>query len=419
MRIAKALTPVAVAALVVAAVATAMSRPSAADKPAPEDARKLSAANNEFGFDLLKHLHADGENTFFSPTSIGMALQMTGRGAKGETLKQMNETMHVDGLDVGASNRKLLDSLSGRDDVKLRIGNAIWTDPASINLNKEFAAEIGKQFDAEVNSLSFTDPKTKDIINGWISEKTETKIPQMLEELDPSVVALLANAIYFKGDWSYRFDREKTIKADFTRVDGSTQQVDMMKSDKLKFRYTQTDDVQVVALPYGPAPAEDKPGPQPAVNMWLVVPLPGKSLDTVVENLDSKTFAAWQQKASRMEGTVELPRFKMKWRKELQNDLPKLGMVDAFGSKADFSGFEEGSVGPNGLYISKVLHEAIIEVNEEGTVAAAATVVAMQRKGVPRTFKVRCDRPFLLVIADDKTGSIMFIGTVYKPESME
>lgn len=416
MRIAQVLAPVAVAALVVASLAA----PTAADSPAPEEAKKLSAANNEFGFDLLKHLHKDGENTFLSPTSIGMALQMTSRGAKGDTLKQMNETMHVQDLEVGEANRKLLDSLSGRDDVKLRIGNAIWADPAKINLNKDFAADVSKQFDAEVGALSFSDPKAKDVINAWISDRTEKKIPEVLKELDPSTVAVLANAIYFKGDWTYKFDKEKTTKADFKRADGSTQEVQMMKSDKLRMRYAETDDVQVVALPYGPAPEEGKPGTQPKVSMWLVVPKEGKTLDGVVKGLSSDSFAAWQKNASRIEGTVELPRFRMKYHKELQNDLPKLGMVDAFNSgKADFTGFEEDPAGRGRLFISRVIHEAIIEVNEEGTVAAAATVVVMERGGKPRTFKVRCDKPFLVAIMDEHTGSVMFVGTVYQPEDLE
>ena len=146
MRIAQVVAPVAVVALVVAC----LSAPSAAEKPAPDQAKKLSVANNEFGFDLLRHLHEDGENTFLSPTSIGMALQMTSRGAKGDTLKQMNDTMHVGDLEVGDANRALLDALSGRDDVKLNVANAIWADPANLNLNKEFAADVSRQFDAEI-----------------------------------------------------------------------------------------------------------------------------------------------------------------------------------------------------------------------------------------------------------------------------
>lgn len=416
MRIAQVLLPVVVMALVVGALAV----PSTAEEPAPEEAKKLSAANSEFGFDLLKRLHEEGENTFLSPTSIGMALQMTSRGAKGDTLKQMNETMYVKDLEVGDANRKLLDALSGRDDVKLNIGNAIWADPAKINLSKDFAAEVSKQFDAEVGALSFSDPKAKDVINEWISEKTEKKIPEMLKKLDASVVSILANAIYFKGDWSYQFDKEKTTKADFTRADGSKQEVQMMKSDKLELRYTENDDVQVVALPYGPAPEKGKPGAQPGVNMWLIVPKEGKSLDSVVKGLNSETFQSWQKKATRTKGYVELPRFKMKYRKELQEDLPRLGMKLPFdASLANFSGFEDNPAGRGGLFISRVIHEAIIEVNEEGTVAAAATVVEMERSGVPRTFSVQCDRPFMLAVADDRTGSILFVGTVYQPKDLE
>ena len=418
MRISQMLAPVAVATLVAASFAAV---PSAADSPAPEEAKKLSIANNEFGFDLLRHLHKNGENTFLSPTSIGMALQMTSRGAKGETLTEMNETMHVDGLEVGDANRKLLDALSGRDDVKLNIANAIWADPAKINLSKDFAADVSKQFDAEVDAISFTDPKTKEVINGWISDKTEQKIPEMLTELDPNIVALLANAIYFKGDWTYKFEKEKTTKAAFTLADGSTKEVSLMKSDKIELRYAENDDLQMVALPYGPAATEEgKPGPKSKVFMWLVVPKEGKSLDGVVSGMTGEAFAKLKNSATSRKGTVALPRFKMKYRKELQNDLPKLGMAQAFDSgKADFSGFEQNPEGRGGLFISQVIHEAIIEVDEEGTVAAAATVVAMKRSGMPRTFNVRCDKPFMLAIADEHTGSVMFVGTVYNPDALD
>jgi serpin B len=330
----------------------------------------------------------------------------------------MNKTMHVEKLDVGSANRLLLDSFKARDDVKLKIGNSIWADPAKITLNQKFAEATGAEFDAEIRAISFGDPATKETINNWVSERTEKKIPELLKELDAATVCMLVNAIYFKGDWTLAFDKDETGPADFTLADGKTKTVQMMHSSKAKFRYAETDDVQVVALPYGAAKADpDMPGPAPKVNMWLAVPREGKTLDALIKDLTPAGIKGWQTAARSTEGTVALPRFKLKYRQELQDDLPEMGMASAFkADTADFSGFEDsGNRGK--LFISKVVHEAVIEVNEEGTEAAAASSVDMQRGGKPRTFSVTCDRPFLLVISDDRTGSILFMGAIHNPES--
>lgn len=416
MRLAKLLAPAAVAAMTAACFATL---PARAEKPVPAAAIELSTANNQFGFELLKRLHKDGENTFISPTSIGMALQMTSRGAKGDTLAEMNQTMHVEKLAVGDANRALIGALSGRDDVKLKIGNSIWADPAKLNLNREFADTVESEFDAEISSVSFADSGTKDRINTWVSDATEKKIPKLIEDLDAATVCVLVNAIYFKGDWTVKFDKEKTAKADFTLADGSKLPVMMMHSArKGEWRYTDNDDVQVVALPYGPAGDPEVPGTEPKVHMWLVVPKAGKTLDDVVSGMTSEKFAALRIAAYHRPGTIALPRFAMKFKKELQDDLPAMGMKSAFdSSKADFSGFEDQPAGRGKLFISRVIHEAVIELDEEGTEAAAATAVVMERGSAPRNFTVTCDKPFLLAITDEKTGSVMFVGTVYKPDS--
>lgn len=394
--------------------------PARAETPAPKEALDLSAANNRFGIELLRGLHKPGENTFISPTSIGMALQMTSRGAAGDTLAEMNKTMHVSDIEVGEANRKLMAALSGRDDMKLNIANSIWADPARIKLKKEFADNVAGEFNAEIRGISFSDPKAKDEVNGWVSDRTEKMIPELLEESPEGAVCILVNAIYFKGDWTTKFEKDRTEKADFTRADGSKQEIQLMHSVKKgEWRYTEDEEVQVVAIPYGPRGDEDKPGTQPKVHMWLIVPKEGKTLDGVVKDLTADKLAAWQKKAYDKPGTIALPRFKMKFKKELKEDLKALGMVKAFSSReADFSGFEEG--GARGkLFIDQVIHEAVIEVDEEGTEAAAATAVIMTRGAAPRNFTVRCDKPFLLAITDERTGSVMFIGTVYQPQAKE
>ncbi len=394
----------AVAAAVLVFVAPA---PRAQASDAEPTAARLAQANNQFGLELLKRLHKDGKNTFLSPSSIGMALQMTMQGARGETRAEMEKTMHIAGMDSGQANRALLDALNGMQSVKLKAANSIWADPVKIQLNRKFADDVQKQFDAEIRSVSFTDPQTKEVINTWVSDRTEKKIPELLKTLEPDTVTVLVNAIYFKGDWSVQFDKEKTRDADFKLADGTTKTVKMMTA-KDTWQYGETDDAQVIRLPYG----KDK-----KAGMWIILPRGENTLDALVGKLTPGQMAAWQGAAKSGRGTINLPRFKMKFRDELQDDLPEMGMRRAFDpATADFSGFEAGERNKQ-LFIQQVIHEAVIEVNEEGTEAAAATAVIMKRGSAPREFSMTCDRPFLLAIEDGITNSILFIGTVYDPQS--
>ncbi len=382
---------------------------SARDEEAPmlkatQAACDVSGANNQFGFELFKRLHKEGKNTFISPTSIGTALQMTSRGARGDTLAEMNNTMHVEKLEVGQANRDLKDALSGREDVKLAVANSVWADPSRITLNQEFCGKVKDEFDAEFESVSFDDPKTRETINGWVSDKTEKMIPELIKDDISGAVTVLVNAIYFKGNWTHKFDKDKTTDAEFKLADGTKSPIKLM-SNKQEYDYAENDDLQLIGMPYG----ADK-----TVKMWVLLPSEGKSLDEQVKGLDAAKFAQLRQRAWEREGTIKLPRFKMRFSKDLVEDLKELGMKKPFDSSADFSGFE-ADASKDGLFISKVIHEAVIDVNEEGTEAAAATAVVMEKGMPPKPFTMVCDRPFLVVIADDVTGSILFMGTVYKP----
>lgn len=374
------------------------------ERTATQAAKDVSGANNQFGFELFKRLHKEGANTFISPTSISTALQMTSRGAKGDTLAEMNNTMHVEKLDVGQANRDLKDALSGRADVKLAVANSVWADPSRITLNQEFCGKVKAEFDAEFESVSFADPKARETINGWVSDKTEKMIPELIKQDISGAVTVLVNAIYFKGNWTHKFDKDKTTDAEFKLADGTKSPIKLM-SNKEEYNYAENDDLQLIGMPYG----ADK-----TVKMWVLLPREGKSLDEQVKSLDAAKFSQLRQRAWEREGTIKLPRFKMRFSDELVEDFKALGMKKPFDTGADFSGFEEGD-GKGRLFISKVIHEAVIDVNEEGTEAAAATAVVMERGAPPKPFTMVCDRPFLVAIADDVTGSILFMGTVYKP----
>jgi len=315
--------------------------------------------------------------------------------------------MHVGKLEVGQANRELLNAMSNRDDLKLNLANSVWVNPNVLTLNRDYADKVQKEFDAQIESRNFADSATLEEINGWVSDRTNKKIPELLKDLSPDAAAVLVNAIYFKGEWTLKFDKKKTKESDFTAADGTTGKVQMMENED-EYRYMQTDDAQWIALDYG---ADRK------LCMWVMLPNKGKSLDTLVQKLETMSFQSATERAWEREGTIRLPRFKMKFRKELQDDLKAMGMKKAFQADADFSGFVEGKDGK--LFISKVIHESFIEVNEEGTEAAAATAVVMEKGMPPKPFSMTCDRPFLIAIQDNVSGSVLFLGTVYDPGKAE
>ena len=380
-----------------------------AGRPAPQvkasaPVLALSRANNEFGFDLLHKLHRNGENTFLSPTSIGMALQMASRGASGATLAEMQKAMHGGGFDVAAANRDLIPSLTRRDSVKLNIGNSIWVDPARLLLDKAFAAGLNADFQGEIIVRDFKDPATVVAANKWISDKTAGKIPKMLSELRPEAVMLIINAIYFKGEWTRKFDKTLTRDTDFHLASGGTKRVSMME-DSSAYRYAESPDLQLVALPFGT---------DENVEMWIALPRSAAALDAFVRGLDETSWKARRERADSRQGTVRLPRFKVRFKSSLNDSLGALGMKLAFTREADFRKFGSSPIGS--VYISDVLHEAVIEANEEGAEAAAATVVGFAADSLPPPpFDMTCDRPFLLMITDRPTGSMLFVGTVYNP----
>ncbi|MCA8914144.1 MAG: serpin family protein [Planctomycetes bacterium] len=378
-------------------------------KPAPEAAVKIASADNTFGMQLFKQLHKSGENTFISPTSIGVAMQMANTAAGGDTRTEMDKAMGLEGIDAKEANKALMAELNSRDGVKLAMANSIWADPSRINLNEAYVKETQEYFDSAVRAEDFSDPKTVGVINGWIAGKTNNLIKDMIDEIPENAVTYLINAIYFKGDWSVKFDKAKTKDADFHLNDGSTKQVKLMSRADKRIRYTTDDNVEVCSLPYG----EDE-----KAAMWIVLPKEGKDLDTVVNSLSAEQLKTWQGRAWERQGTIKLPRFKLHYKETLNDSLKALGINKAFDvDQADFKHLGESKLGP--IYISRVLHEAVVIVNEEGTEAAAATVVEMAAGGAapPKPFNMVCDRPFLFYITDKDTGAILFMGTCYNPDN--
>jgi serine protease inhibitor len=374
--------------------------------------RELSAAeqeviqaNNIFAFDLLAELNEEdpSSNLFISPLSASMALGMTLNGAVGTTFEAMRSTLGFGELDQTAINesyRDLIALLLNLDpSVSFGLGNSIWYRQG-FPVEAAFLAATHDYFDAEVAALDFSDPASADVINDWVAEKTNDKIDEIVQApIDPLIVMFLINAIYFNGTWTYEFDPAATEMAPFHRKDGSTGQVMMMVQEADLF-YRGTELYQAVDLPYGGG----------AFAMTIVLPQQGVDLDMLVAELDAES---WANMIADLEETglrLFLPRFKLEYEKVLNAALKALGMEVAFDDRAaDFSGIAPDAE----LYISQVKQKSFVEVDEEGTEAAAATVVVVTvesaNSGPP---ELRVDRPFLFAIRERLSGTLLFVGKV-------
>jgi serpin B len=377
---------------------------AAAENSSQLDTRLVSA-NTSFGFKLFEKLleRSTGENIFISPTSIAMALEMTYNGARGGTQKAMAETLELQGMSLEAVNQANTDltaALESLGDIQLDIANSLWADkrttfePDFIKRNKDF-------YQAALRSLDFGDPvASAAAINKWVDEETRGKIREMVEdsEVGMDVVLFLINAVYFKGSWTVKFDEQYTGERDFTLLDGSKKKVPMMMTKSNRFGRYQGDGFQAVSLPYG----DEK------VSMYIFLPDRDLSLEEFHKRLSAESWANWMSRFQKEETTVILPRFKLECEANLNKALKELGMGVAFSSRdADFTGMCTGR-----CWIDKVKHKTFVEVNEEGTEAAAATVVKMKRGGPA---PVRVDRPFFCAIRDDTTGAVLFMGCVVEP----
>lgn len=402
------------AALLVAATNAGPARGQ--QKPADKemqntDPKVLAARNNDFGLALLKKLHKPGENTFMSPTSVSTALQLAAQAAAGETRAEMHKAMGVTGLDVPGHNQALLEALNSRKGVTLNSANSIWANSRMIELNPLFEAEAVKYFKAEARSLDFAQSGALDTINTWVADRTNQKIPNLISVLPPESAAVLVNAVYFKGQWQSPFDKKETAPADFIQADGTRQKVQMMQGEPT-LKAFEAEGRKAVYLPFGKADSTKEKSAK--VGMWLALPAKDETLEAFAARLDAAMLAQWQKQGWQREVMLRLPRFGVRFKKELNDELIGLGMKQAFTGGADFSRLAKDG---GQFFISKVIHEAVLDVNEEGAEAAAATAVVMESGAPPQEFRFDADRPFVVLIVDEDTGSVLFAGLVHKPES--
>jgi len=363
---------------------------------------------NKFAFDLFVPIITEkqgAENIMISPFSITSALSMTLNGAAGETFEAMKSGLRYDSETIEEINDtylKLMKDMVPVDSrVVLEIANSVWVDK-KLTVKQTFMTALETYYLAEARNIDVLDPGAVDEVNGWISDKTHDKIQKMLESLDPDIAMLLINAVYFNGKWRYQFDKDNTLDKSFYVTPGAPVEVPMMYQ-KEKFAVMETDNATLIELPYG----------QGNYSMVVMLPDEGVSTAEAAAGLSSTKWAQWMQDLSYGTTEVELslPKFKYEYKRELNDDLKNLGMEIAFDPyNADFS-----NISDQDLYISFVLHQTFIDTNEEGTEAAAATIVGISVTSVPMTMVINVNRPFLYFIRETTTGTIVFMGQVADP----
>jgi serpin B len=417
------LTGLVLAALAAGCAAPAESNTVQSDKErvaaaAPQaETDQLVAGNSAFAFDLYQALR-DGEgNLFFSPYSVSLALAMTHAGARAETEQQMADTLHYtlpqsqlhptfNALDTTLSSAGQADGAGEPEDAfQLNIANAIWGQEG-FEFLPEFLDTLAENYGAGLRTLDFgSDPEeARTTINNWVSEETEEKIKDLIAQgaLGNDTRLVLTNAIYFNGKWLLQFDPGLTFDDRFNLLDGDGVLVPMMGQEE-NFGYGEGDGYQAVALPYQGA------------NMSMIFVLPELERFEEVEAALSADFLSDVidgLDVQRVDLTV--PKFTFESEFGLARTLADMGMADAFGEAADFSGM----TGKRDLFISDVVHKAFVAVDEEGTEAAAATAVIMaEMAAMPQeAVEMRLDHPFLFFIRDDDSGTILFAGRVLNPE---
>lgn len=403
------------ALLVVAAALLCAAASPGSPPPHPLDP---AAAATEFGFNLLNALQKEqpGKNVVLSPVSAALDLSMALNGASGKTADEMKQALALPNAGMSALNRAnsdLIDAtLAPTDGVTLHIANSLWADSKRVALRNAFVEQAKQWYRAEAADVDFSDPNTPAQINAWCDKQTQGKIDKIVDRISPSDVALLLNALYFKGQWTHKFDPAKTTTKPFGQVTGPSKNVPMMAQHG-KFDYFETADMQAIRLPYG------KSGD---LSMDVFLPATHSSLATLESNLSPKNWALWQARFAQTSGDIELPRFELKAEYGLNDALQALGMRAAFSpGAADFRAMFDpaGGHGAN-FFISYVKQATYLKVDEEGSEAAAVTSVGITMTAIrpePPPFHMIVNHPFFCAIEDSRTHALLFVGAIYDPEA--
>jgi serpin B len=368
-------------------------------------------STERFGLDLFQKLSVEKkeENCFISPASVAIALNFAMSGAAGSTRQAMAKGLRLANpeTDTTSAFHELLDALISSDNkVELNIANAIFVDD-KFKLNASFALGAKNNFQSEIKNEDFSNAQTLKKINAWVAEKTKNHIPTILSQLAPDAVAVLLNAIYFKGTWTTPFLPESTKDGDFHLENGGTKKVSFMNRSG-KFSYLEGKEFQAVMLPYGASRYE----------AYVFLPSPSVKLSEFQKRMTSENWNKWTGGFETWtDSHLFLPRFHVDYKSSLNDTLKQLGFAEMYSNGADFSPIHTP---PPGLKVGDVIHKTTLDVDEKGTVATAATAITMftssMRVTPTRTFNMIVDRPFIFAIRDSKTGFLLFFGSVFKPE---
>ncbi|MBN1767296.1 MAG: serpin family protein [Prolixibacteraceae bacterium] len=372
--------------------------------------QQIVEADNAFGLDIFQRILSNEteENFMISPLSISMALSMAYNGAETDTKAEMAEALGVNEFtrdELNETYRDLIAALVEADpQVAMQIANSIWYRD-TYHVEQSFLDVNHEYYDAEVNEADFDAPETLDNINNWVNDKTNGKIQKIINDIPAEMVMYLINAIYFKGSWTKEFNPESTQPMNFKTSEGEFVEAELMgRVDTLD--YQKNDTFSAIRMPYGKG----------NFSMTVFLPNNGKSVDDVAAEFNPENWENWQEGFTETQNVdIRLPKFKVEYEKTLNSILQDMGMNKAFTAQADFSNINPA----RDLFISFVKHKTFIEVDEEGTEAAAVTIIGFETTSIdpnePKTIYFHCTKPFLYAITEKDTGAILFMGKVGNP----
>src|SRR5690625_579819 len=373
---------------------------------------KVVMANNKLAFKMLEEIETDENgNSFISPLSLYTALSMVYNGTDGITKEEMAKVLQAEGIDIhefNQANASLLKILNkDSNDIELKIANSIW-----LNKRYHFQADFSKHnqdyFNAKIEEIDVSNRESARMINDWVKQATNEKITDIVNDgpLNTDLVTLLINAIYFHGDWMFEFDKALTTEGSFYVKDKVTENVQFMSLSE-ELLYMEDDELQAVILPYGNG----------EMSMKVLLPKENSDLKRLEQRLMNGDWSSINKEFREREGTIVLPKFKLEYEIKLNEMLVNLGMGTAFDSeKANFS---KMIIGDDPIWIDEVKQRTYIDVNEEGTEAAGVTSIALLIETAiineDEPFYMEVNRPFFIMITDDETDAILFIGSITNP----
>ena len=369
----------------------------------------ITKANDAIGFSLLKQVEPDENgNIFISPTSALLVMLMVYNGTDGNTRTEIENALNVDGLtekEVNEAARALMDMLHQKEEkIEVKIANSLWLNDA-FSFNDDFSKTMNDYFAAEIDIIDVHDPSSAKRINDWVNNETNGLIDEIVESpLPEDLLAYIINALYFNGTWQYAFNKDQTFDELFFTENGEIELPFMILHEELA--YFETDTLQAVKLPYGDG----------KMNMQVFLPRDNVAVDELVNELSETTWKKWQESFTEREGTIHLPKFRLEYEAVLNGPLQQLGIKEAFTDQADFTNM----VPPEAdVYLSEVKQKTFIEVDEEGTEAAAVTSAEMRLTSTleeDTTFHMHVNRPFIFAIYDEESETILFLGLIKAPE---